>query len=41
MRVHQPGGRLMRGGRTQVEDWSWQQTKRRLKALYIDCGEKD
>src|SRR5213082_1721546 len=34
MRVHQPGGHLMRGGRTQVEDWSWQQTKRRLKALY-------
>ena len=24
----------MRGGRSQVEDWSWAQTKRRLKALY-------
>ncbi len=34
MRVHQPGGHLMRGGRAQVEDWSWAQTKRRLKALY-------
>ena len=30
MRVHQPGGHLMRGGRAQVEDWSWAQTKRRL-----------
>jgi ABC-type multidrug transport system fused ATPase/permease subunit len=34
MRVHQPGGHLMRGGRPQVEDWSWAQTKRRLTALY-------
>jgi ATP-binding cassette subfamily B protein len=34
MRVHQPGGHLMRGGRGQVDDWSWRQTKRRLKALY-------
>jgi ABC-type multidrug transport system fused ATPase/permease subunit len=34
MRVHQPGGHLMRGGRAQVEDWSWAQTKRRLAALY-------
>src|SRR5258708_7451672 len=34
MRVHQPGSHLMRGGRAQVEDWSWGQTKRRLKALY-------
>src|SRR5882762_974737 len=34
MRVHQPGGHLMRAGRAQVDDWSWQQTKRRLKALY-------
>ena len=34
MRVHQPGGHLMRGGRAQVEDWSWAQTKRRLRALY-------
>jgi ATP-binding cassette subfamily B protein len=24
----------MRGGRPTVEDWSWQQTKRRLRALY-------
>jgi ATP-binding cassette subfamily B protein len=24
----------MRGGRAQVEDWSWRQTKRRLAALY-------
>ncbi len=34
MRVHQPGGHLMRGGRAQVDDWSWAQTKRRLAALY-------
>jgi ATP-binding cassette subfamily B protein len=34
MRVHQPGGHLMRGGRPQVDDWSWAQTKRRLTALY-------
>src|SRR3954451_15429137 len=34
MRVHQPGSHLTRGGRPQVEDWSWAQTKRRLTALY-------
>ncbi|HVC87171.1 MAG TPA: ABC transporter ATP-binding protein [Gaiellaceae bacterium] len=34
MKVHQPGGHLMRGGRPQVDDWSWAQTKRRLTALY-------
>jgi ATP-binding cassette subfamily B protein len=34
MRVHQPGSHLMRGGRPAVDDWSWRQTKRRLKALY-------
>jgi ABC-type multidrug transport system fused ATPase/permease subunit len=34
MRVHQPGGHLMRGGRAEVDDWSWQRTKRRLTALY-------
>jgi ABC-type multidrug transport system fused ATPase/permease subunit len=34
MRVHQAGGHLMRGGRPQVEDWSWAQTRRRLSALY-------
>ena len=34
MRVHQPGSHLMRGGRPQVEDWSWARTKRRLTALY-------
>ena len=34
MRVHQPGSHLTRGGRAQVEDWSWAQTKRRLSALY-------
>jgi ABC-type multidrug transport system fused ATPase/permease subunit len=34
LRVHQPGSHLMRGGRSQVEDWSWGQTKRRLTALY-------
>jgi ATP-binding cassette, subfamily B, bacterial len=34
VRVHQPGGHLMRGGRASVDDWSWRQTKRRLRALY-------
>ncbi len=34
MRIHQPGSHLTRGGRAQVEDWSWGQTKRRLSALY-------
>jgi len=34
VRVHQPGGHLMRGSRPTVEDWSWAQTKRRLSALY-------
>lgn len=35
MRVHQPGGHLMRGGRAAVDDWSWAQTRRRLRALYV------
>ncbi|HEY5296088.1 MAG TPA: ABC transporter ATP-binding protein [Gaiellaceae bacterium] len=34
MRVHQPGSHLTKGGRASVEDWSWRQTRRRLKALY-------
>src|SRR5438876_961975 len=34
MRVHQPGGHLMRTRDAQVDDWSWKQTKRRLRALY-------
>jgi ATP-binding cassette, subfamily B, bacterial len=34
MRVHQPGSHLMRGGRPEVDDWSWAQTKRRLRTLY-------
>src|SRR6478672_11866910 len=34
MRVHQPGSHLMRGGRPQVDDWTWAQTKRRLATLY-------
>src|SRR4051795_3536934 len=34
MRVHQPGSHLMRGGRPEVDDWSWAQTRRRLKTLY-------
>jgi ABC-type multidrug transport system fused ATPase/permease subunit len=35
VRVHQPGSHLMRGGaRAAVDDWSWRQTKRRLRALY-------
>ena len=27
MRVHQPGSHLMRGGRPQVDDWSWAKGK--------------
>jgi len=34
VRVHQPGSHLMRGGRPEVDDWSWAQTKRRLRTLY-------
>jgi ABC-type multidrug transport system fused ATPase/permease subunit len=34
VRVHQPGSHLMRGGRPQVDDWSWAQTRRRLATLY-------
>jgi ABC-type multidrug transport system fused ATPase/permease subunit len=34
MRVHQPGSHLMHGGRSQIDDWSSAQTKRRLTALY-------
>jgi hypothetical protein len=34
MRIHQAGSHLMRGGKASVEDWSWAQTKRRLRALY-------
>ena len=34
MRVHQPGSHLMRGGRAEVDDWSWAQTRRRLATLY-------
>ena len=34
MRVHQPGSSLTRTRGAQVEDWSWAQTKRRLRALY-------
>jgi ABC-type multidrug transport system fused ATPase/permease subunit len=34
MRVHQPGSHLMRGGRAEIDDWSWAQTRRRLATLY-------
>jgi ATP-binding cassette, subfamily B, bacterial len=34
MRVHQPGGHLMRERNAQVEDWSWSQTRRRLGTLW-------
>jgi len=35
MRVHQPGGHLMRDTRTpEIDDWSWQQTRRRLGLLW-------
>jgi ABC-type multidrug transport system fused ATPase/permease subunit len=34
MRVHQPGGHLMRERGAQVEDWSWTTTRRRLGVLW-------
>ena len=35
MRVHQPGGHLMRDTRTpEIDDWSWQKTRRRLGLLW-------
>jgi ABC-type multidrug transport system fused ATPase/permease subunit len=34
MRVHQPGGSLMRARGAEVEDWSWRQTRRRLGTLW-------
>jgi ABC-type multidrug transport system fused ATPase/permease subunit len=35
MRVHQPGGHLMRNrSGAEVEDWSWQTTRRRLGVLW-------
>jgi ABC-type multidrug transport system fused ATPase/permease subunit len=34
VRVHQPGSHLLRGGRAEVDDWSWARTKRRLRTLY-------
>ncbi len=33
MRVHQPGGSLMRERGARVEDWSWSQTRRRFGVL--------
>jgi ABC-type multidrug transport system fused ATPase/permease subunit len=34
MRVHQPGFHLSRGQTSEVEDWSWRRTRRRLGTLY-------
>jgi ATP-binding cassette subfamily B protein len=34
VRVHQPGGYLMRERGAQVEDWSWSTTRRRLSVLW-------
>jgi ATP-binding cassette subfamily B protein len=34
MRVHQPGSHLCRGQTSEVEDWSWRRTRRRLGTLY-------
>src|SRR4051794_5939202 len=34
MRVHQPGGHLMRQRDAEVEDWSWNSTRRRLGVLW-------
>jgi ABC-type multidrug transport system fused ATPase/permease subunit len=33
MRVHQPGGHLLRERGASVDDWSWRQTRRRLGTL--------
>jgi ABC-type multidrug transport system fused ATPase/permease subunit len=33
MKVHQPGGHLMRARAAQVEDWSWAATRRRIATL--------
>src|SRR5205814_6598637 len=33
MRVHQPGGHLMRERGANVDDWSWQATARRITTL--------
>jgi ATP-binding cassette, subfamily B, bacterial len=34
VRVHQPGGHLMRERGAQVDDWSWRTTRRRLGVLW-------
>jgi len=34
VRVHQPGGHLMRERGAEVADWSWRQTRRRLGLLW-------
>src|SRR3954466_6039241 len=34
MRVHQPGGHLVRQRGADVEDWSWNTTRRRLGVLW-------
>jgi ATP-binding cassette subfamily B protein len=34
MRVHQPGGHLMRQRSAEVDDWSWNSTRRRLGVLW-------
>src|SRR5436305_2343557 len=34
VRVHQPGGHLMRQRSAEVEDWSWNTTRRRLGVLW-------
>jgi ATP-binding cassette subfamily B protein len=34
MRVHQPGGHLMRQRGAEVEDWSWSTSRRRLNVLW-------
>ena len=34
MRVHQPGGSLMRARGAEVEDWSWNSTRQRLGVLW-------
>jgi ATP-binding cassette, subfamily B, bacterial len=34
VRVHQPGGSLLRDRSAQVEDWSWRQTRRRVGTLW-------
>ena len=34
MRMHQPGGKMMRAQGGDVDDWSWRKTRRRIGLLW-------